>query len=117
MKRETARRLLDARDACVEIEHDTTPELQAALPDRRSLFLILCQLIEITGEALNGAARSDPEVAESTPSLRPVVDMRNRLVHGYDSVDDAIAWRTAIEQIHAPRRRLDGLLRDAPSVG
>jgi uncharacterized protein with HEPN domain len=114
MKRETAKRLLDARNACADIERYTTPEMQAALPDRRSLFLILYQLIEIAGEALNAAYKEDPDLGESIPSLRQVVDMRNRLIHGYDSVDDSIVWIVATERIPALRERLDALLRDAP---
>jgi uncharacterized protein with HEPN domain len=114
MKRETAKRLLDARNACVDVERYTTREMQSALPDRRSLFLILYQLIEIIGEALNGAYKSEPDIAGSIPSLRLVVDMRNRLIHGYDSVDDSIVWLVATQRIPALRERLDGLLRDAP---
>lgn len=113
MKRETAKRLLDARNACLDIERYTTPEMQAALPDRRSLFLILYQLIEIAGEALNAASRSEPDISESIPALRLVVDMRNRLIHGYDAVDDSIVWKVATGNIPVLRERLDTLLSDA----
>ena len=114
MKRETAKRLLDARNACADIERYTTPEMLAALPDRRSLFLILYQLIKIVAEALNGAAKFEPDIGESIPSLRQVVDPRNRLIHGYDAVDDSIVWQVATERIPALRKRLDELLRAAP---
>lgn len=116
MKRETAKRLLDARNACLDIERYTTPEMQAAFPDRRSLFLVLYQLIGNIGEALNGAARSEPNIVSTIPSLRQVIDMRNRLIHGYDSVDDSIVWKAATERVPVLRQRIDDLLQDAPPV-
>lgn len=82
MKRETAKRLLDARNACADIERYTTPAMQAALPDRRSLLLILYQLIEIAGEALDGADRSEPGIGASIRSLRQVVDIQEVVTCG-----------------------------------
>jgi len=54
---------------------------------------------EIIGEALNRLTRLAPESATRITSLRRIVDFRNRIIHGYDSVDDVIVWRTAQEHV------------------
>ena len=57
------------------------------------LELSLVRLIEIVGEA---AARVSLERRTLYPSIpwREVIGMRNRLVHGYDSVDLDVLWDT-----------------------
>jgi len=59
----------------------------------RMLELSLVRLIEIIGEA---AARVSLESRTRYPSIpwREVIGMRNRLVHGYDSVDLDVLWDT-----------------------
>jgi len=61
----------------------------------RMLELSLVRLIEIVGEA---AARVSPERRTRYPSIpwREVIGMRNRLVHGYDSVDFDVLWDTVV---------------------
>jgi uncharacterized protein with HEPN domain len=51
---------------------------------------------EILGEAANRLLRlveADSEPWSALP-LRDIVDMRNVLIHGYDSVDTRVLWRT-----------------------
>jgi uncharacterized protein with HEPN domain len=59
---------------------------RADLNDERLLQLGLVRLVEIIGEA---AARVAQEQRANYPSIpwEDVVGMRNRLVHGYDTVD------------------------------
>jgi uncharacterized protein with HEPN domain len=66
---------------------------RADLQSERMLELALVRLIEIVGEA---AARVSPESQTRYPLIpwRQVVGMRNRLVHGYDSVDLDVLWDT-----------------------
>lgn len=40
--------------------------------------------------------------------------MRNQITHGYDSVDYAIVWQVATQQVPPLRRALDELLATAP---
>jgi uncharacterized protein with HEPN domain len=44
------------------------------------------------GEALNRAALLEPNLTERIPELRQIVGLRNRVIHGYDAVDDEIVW-------------------------
>lgn len=46
--------------------------------------------LEIIGEALNRILRVDPEI--SITDSRKIVDTRNRIIHGYDSVTADILW-------------------------
>ncbi len=64
---------------------------------------------EIIGEALNRLGRLAPETAARLTSLRRIVDFRNRIIHGYDSVDDIIVWRTA-------EHHLPGLLAEVEAL-
>jgi uncharacterized protein with HEPN domain len=45
---------------------------------------------EIIGEALNQLNKIDQNLPVSNKSL--IVGMRNRVIHGYDKVDDEIVW-------------------------
>jgi uncharacterized protein with HEPN domain len=63
------------------------------LDSNRMLELALVRLIEIVGEAAN---RVSAPTRESMPQIpwRQLVGMRNRVVHGYDSVDRQVLWDT-----------------------
>jgi uncharacterized protein with HEPN domain len=63
------------------------------LGKERMLELSLIRLVEIIGEA---AGRVSNERKVKIPEIpwREVIGMRNRLVHGYDSVDLGVLWDT-----------------------
>lgn len=44
--------------------------------------------------------RIDPETAARISQLRHIVDFRNRIIHGYDTVDDAVVW--GVVEKHLP---------------
>ena len=46
----------------------------------------------IIGEALSRAAVLEPALVDLIPELRQIVGLRNRVIHGYDAVDDEIVW-------------------------
>jgi uncharacterized protein with HEPN domain len=48
--------------------------------------------LEIIGEALGMAAKDDDSLQEIIPDLPRIVGLRNRLIHGYDSVDPELVW-------------------------
>jgi uncharacterized protein with HEPN domain len=59
----------------------------------RVLELALIRLVEIIGEA---SAKVSSDTQAKYPSIlwQQVIGMRNRLIHGYDSVDLDILWDT-----------------------
>lgn len=64
-----------------------------SLARERLMELALVRLIEIVGEA---ASKVSPEGRQQYSSIpwREVVNMRNRLIHGYDSIDLGVLWDT-----------------------
>jgi uncharacterized protein with HEPN domain len=63
------------------------------LQHNRVLELALIRLVEIVGEA---SAKVSSETQAKYPSIlwSQVIGMRNRLIHGYDSVDLDVLWDT-----------------------
>ena len=60
----------------------------------------------IIGEAIMQLRRLEPEmVARLHADVASIVAFRNRLVHGYDTVDDSIVFRVATRDV--PRLRED----------
>jgi uncharacterized protein with HEPN domain len=86
------KRLLDTIFACQAIRQFTSgldfPAYEESLLIRSGVE----RQFEIVGEALNRASELDLDLAEAIPELRRIIGLRNRLIHGYDSVDDEIVW-------------------------
>lgn len=84
------RHMLDhAKEAVDLISGQDKTELQ----HNRVLELALIRLVEIVGEA---CAKVSSETQSKYPSIPwpQAIGMRNRLIHGYDSVDLDILWDT-----------------------
>jgi len=85
--------LLQMRDHAREAMELAGGHTRADLEANRVLELALIHLIEVTGEAANRLPR---ELRDRYPQIpwAQVVGMRNRLIHGYDSVNRNIVWDT-----------------------
>ncbi len=59
--------------------------------------------VEIIGEATSRILQSDPTF--ELEHARKIVNTRNRVIHGYDSVDDETIWGIVIK--HLPRLRVE----------
>ncbi len=55
--------------------------------------------IAVIGEAVNNILRMKPDI--SITSARKIVNTRNYIIHGYDSLDDEIFWSIVIN--HLPK--------------
>ncbi|MBY0481279.1 MAG: DUF86 domain-containing protein [Chitinophagaceae bacterium] len=64
--------------------------------------------IEIIGEALNRILSKEPEINIS--NSRKIVDTRNRIIHGYDTVSDEIIWSIVIKYLPQLRKEVQILL-------
>ena len=86
---ETALRqiLAHAREAVAIVQGKTRTDLD----EDRLLNLALSRLLEIIGEAAN---RVPEEIQMRYPNMpwMQMIGARNRLIHGYDSVDFDIMW-------------------------
>jgi len=61
------------------------------LDSDRMLELSLTRLVEIVGEAVGRTSAELRDAHEGGP-WREIIAMRNRLIHGYDAVDNDILW-------------------------
>lgn len=68
---------------------------------------------EIIGEALSQLRNHDAAMAERISEHRRIVDFRNRLIHGYADIDDALVWDVVQTRLGPLRREVDALLRGA----
>jgi uncharacterized protein with HEPN domain len=66
--------------------------------------------LEILGEACSRIARIEPTVIDLVPNLKLAIDLRNRIIHGYDAVDDEIVYLTVIQDLDALSADLTQLL-------
>ena len=64
--------------------------------------------IEIIGEAMNRILKQD-ETIKITNSRR-IVDLRNRIIHGYDSVSDDVIWAVVIRNLPMLQTEIEQLL-------
>ncbi|MBS1532597.1 MAG: DUF86 domain-containing protein [Bacteroidetes bacterium] len=55
--------------------------------------------VEIIGEAASRILKLSPDIAIT--DVRKIIDTRNRIIHGYDSVSDDIIWSIVIR--HLPK--------------
>ena len=65
---------------------------------------------EIIGEALSRIITKDEAIKIS--NARKIVDTRNRIIHGYDSVSDEIIWGIVINHIPILQTEVKGLLEE-----
>lgn len=89
------RHMLDhAREAVGFVQGKTRADLNST----RLLQLGLVRLVEIIGEA---ATRVSKEGRAKYPAIPwdDIVGMRNKLIHGYDTVDLDILWDTVTDDL------------------
>lgn len=82
--------MLDHAKEAVEL---ITGQDKTVLQHNRVLELALIRLVEIVGEA---SSKVSSETQSKYPSIPwpQAIGMRNRLIHGYDSVDSEVLWDT-----------------------
>jgi len=64
--------------------------------------------IEIIGEAMNRIMKKDSTI--QITNSRKLVDVRNRIIHGYDSVSDDIIWGIVVRHLPVLRNEIENLL-------
>lgn len=92
MTPEVAKRLLEASVACAAIRGFVHEVDAGGFAESVLIRSAVERQFEIIGEALGRAAREDSALADLMPEIPRIVGLRNRLIHGYDSVDDQIVW-------------------------
>ena len=63
---------------------------------------------EIIGEAMNKIQKIDPRINIS--SKHQIIGVRNRVIHGYDKIDDEIVWGIIIRHLPLLKEEVRRLL-------
>lgn len=66
--------------------------------------------IEIIGEAMSRILRENNTIEIS--NSRKIVDVRNRIIHGYDSVSDEVIWGIVIKNLPGLQKEVEILLNE-----
>lgn len=66
--------------------------------------------IEIIGEAMNRILKENNSIEIS--NSRKIVDVRNRIIHGYDSVSDDVIWGIVIKNLPVLKTEVSHLLNE-----
>jgi len=67
--------------------------------------------IEIIGEATNRILKYDENIVIS--NARKIVDARNRVVHGYDSISDETIWGIVVRHLPILKVEVQKMLENA----
>ncbi len=100
MRHDDAIRIRHMIEAAETTQNFIAGRLRSDLDTDQMLSFALARAIEIIGEAAS-------KVSSETRSVTPVVPwfeiiaMRNRLIHAYFHVDNAVVWKTVTEEIPA----------------
>ena len=65
--------------------------------------------LEIIGEAISRIKKINPEIIIT--SSRKIIDLRNKVIHAYDAVDDTIIWGIIIKHLPVLKTEVENLLK------
>ena len=102
--------LADIKQAIIEINE--------FLPDQKNFYRFKNDLktkraiernVEIIGEAANRILKQSPDV--QITDIKKIIDTRNRIIHGYDSVSDEIIWSIVVKYLPKLEEEISTLLK------
>ena len=100
------KRLEDAESACTRIQDFLQEVSLDTFLASQLLRSAVERQLEIIGEALGTAAKDDDSLQEIITDLPRIVGLRNRLIHGYDSVDPELVWDVVKSKIPSLKHQL-----------
>jgi uncharacterized protein with HEPN domain len=66
--------------------------------------------LEIIGEATSRILKENASISISY--ARQIVDLRNRVIHAYDSVDEIIIWKVIVKDLPILQNEIESLLNE-----
>ena len=85
-------------DHALEAVAMTKGKTRADLDKDRQLNLAVVRLLEIIGEAASRIPKED-QARYTDISWSEIISLRNRLIHGYDTVDFDILWQIVSQDL------------------
>lgn len=110
MERKINKTLEDIRSAILEIDSffETRPIRYDVYLSDVCLRRAVERNITIIGEAMNRLLHLDPNI--EITAARRIVDTRNYVIHGYDSVTDDIMWGIVVRHLPQLKAEVEVLL-------
>ncbi len=102
--------LVDILNATIEVESffADTPKLFQNFQNDMLRQRAVERNVEIMGEAINRILKVDPMF--ELPNAKAIVNTRNRVIHGYDSVTTEFLWSLIIKHIPALKEDIEKIL-------
>jgi uncharacterized protein with HEPN domain len=98
---------------------ESIDSIQEFLGDRRDFSVYMADKMlrraverefEIIGEAMSSIHKLDSTIEIS--SKRHIISIRNRVIHGYDKIDNEIIWGTIVRHLPTLKLEIDRLLNE-----
>ena len=98
--------------------HESIASIEQYLGDKRDFNVYMADKMlrraierefEIIGEAMKRIEKLDSTISIS--SKRQIISMRNRVIHGYDKIDNEIIWGTIVRHLPTLKIEIDLLLK------
>ena len=110
MDRATKKYLFDISSAINNIEEYVGfPKIFADYERNRQLQQAVERNLEIIGEATKRILEIEPNINIS--NARKIVGVRNRIVHGYDDIDNTEIWSIVINSLPILKKEIDDLFK------
>jgi uncharacterized protein with HEPN domain len=110
MNNDARKRLKDISDACAATARFAAGKDFPAYQDDEMLRAAVERKLEIIGEAFAKLENAEPAVTQKFPELRKIVGLRNRIIHGYDTVDEELVWDVVKNKLPALQQQVEALL-------
>jgi len=113
MDNEIKKYLFDIQESVYSIENYLDNHLGEqrnffAYMENKMLRRAIEREFEIIGEAINRMLKIAPDISIS--SKNQIIGMRNRVIHGYDKIDDEIIWGTIVRHLPIIKQEVSKLL-------
>jgi len=110
MKIEACKRLRDIADCYAAAGRFATGKTFSDYLTNDMLRSAIERKLGIIGEAFVQLEETDPALAERFPELRKIIGLRNRIVHGYDKLDEELVWDVVQHRLPILQEQVETLL-------
>lgn len=107
----TKKYLFDIQSSIIKIDsYVGEPKVYDQFANNRMLQDAVERNLEIIGEAINQLLRINPVIPIS--NARRIVDARNKIIHGYDTLEPVNIWAIIINHLPILKQEVVNLLND-----
>jgi uncharacterized protein with HEPN domain len=110
MRPECSKLLLDIRQALDDIVSFIAGKNLASYQADAMCRAAVERKFEIIGEACVRLRERFPDTCDKLYDAPKIIGFRNRIIHGYDDVDDAIVWDVITSKLPVLSTQVDDLL-------